>query len=135
MLNILDQMFKQYLVPIWVSCKGFQVNSTYASIKNYFGRSFMVIHSDIYLFKKQFFLRGFSLPLNVETLQAFGALFQIPHYYRKFLYCKTKILCTIAAIQKWTFFFYTLIFTLNHSRPKMSKFDTSVKKIIETFFF
>jgi hypothetical protein len=31
-------------------------------------------------------------------------------------------------------FFYTLIFTLNHSRPKMSKFDTSVKKIIETFF-
>jgi hypothetical protein len=30
----------------------------------------------------------------VETLQAFGALFQIPHYYRKFLYCKTKMLCT-----------------------------------------
>jgi hypothetical protein len=24
----------------------------------------------------------------VETLQAFGALFQIPHYYRKFLHCK-----------------------------------------------
>jgi hypothetical protein len=34
------------------------------------------------------FLRGFPLPFNVETLQAFGALFQIPHYYRKFLYCK-----------------------------------------------
>jgi hypothetical protein len=32
--------------------------------------------------------------MEVETVQAFGALFQIPHYYRKFLYCKTKILCT-----------------------------------------
>jgi hypothetical protein len=31
------------------------------------------------------FLRGFPLSFNVETLQAFGALFQIPHYYRKFL--------------------------------------------------
>jgi hypothetical protein len=30
---------------------------------------------------------------NVETLQAFGALFQIPQYYRKFLYYKTKMLC------------------------------------------
>jgi hypothetical protein len=40
------------------------------------------------------FLRGFPLPFNVETLQAFGALFQIPQYYRKFLYCKTKMLCT-----------------------------------------
>jgi hypothetical protein len=39
------------------------------------------------------FLRGFPLPFNVETLQAFGALFQIPHYYRKFWYCKTKMLC------------------------------------------
>jgi hypothetical protein len=29
---------------------------------------------------------------NVETLQAFGALFQIPQYYRKFLYCKLKML-------------------------------------------
>jgi hypothetical protein len=33
------------------------------------------------------------------------------------------------------FFFNSLIFTLNHRRPKMSKFDTSVKKIIETIFF
>jgi hypothetical protein len=33
------------------------------------------------------FLRGFPLKFNVETLQAFGALFQIPHYDRKFLYC------------------------------------------------
>jgi hypothetical protein len=40
------------------------------------------------------FSRGFPLPFNVETLQAFGALFQIPHYYRKFLCCKTKMLCT-----------------------------------------
>jgi hypothetical protein len=30
---------------------------------------------------------------NVETLQAFGAVFQIPQYYRKFLYYKTKMLC------------------------------------------
>jgi hypothetical protein len=27
----------------------------------------------------------------VQTLQAFGALFQIPQYYRKFLYYKTKM--------------------------------------------
>jgi hypothetical protein len=39
------------------------------------------------------FLRGFPLPFNVETLQAFGALSQIPHYCRKFLYCKTNMLC------------------------------------------
>jgi hypothetical protein len=32
-------------------------------------------------------------------------------------------------------FFNSFIFTLNHRRPKMSKFDTSVKKIIETIFF
>jgi hypothetical protein len=30
------------------------------------------------------FSRGFPSLFNVETLQAFGALFQIPHYYRKF---------------------------------------------------
>jgi hypothetical protein len=35
----------------------------------------------------------FRVPFNVETLQAFGALFEIPHYYRKFLYCKPKMLC------------------------------------------
>jgi hypothetical protein len=29
-------------------------------------------------------------------------------------------------------FFYSLIFTLNHRRPKMSKFDTSDKKFIQT---
>jgi hypothetical protein len=32
-------------------------------------------------------------------------------------------------------FFYSLIFTLNHGRPKMLKFDISVKKNIETIFF
>jgi hypothetical protein len=36
------------------------------------------------------FSRGFPLPFNMETLQTIGALFQIPHYYRKFLYCKTN---------------------------------------------
>jgi hypothetical protein len=34
-----------------------------------------------------------------ETLQAFGALFQIPHYYRKFLYCKPKISCPLIIIK------------------------------------
>jgi hypothetical protein len=42
---------------------------------------------------KKSFLRGFPLPFNVETLQAFRALFQIPHYYLKFLHCKSKMLC------------------------------------------
>jgi hypothetical protein len=32
-------------------------------------------------------------------------------------------------------FFYSLIFTLNYRRPKMSKFDTNDKKFIETIFF
>jgi hypothetical protein len=31
-------------------------------------------------------------------------------------------------------FFYSLIFTLNHRRPKMLKFDISVKKILKLFF-
>jgi hypothetical protein len=30
--------------------------------------------------KSKRILRGFPLPFNVETLQAFGAFFQIPHY-------------------------------------------------------
>jgi hypothetical protein len=41
--------------------------------------------------KRNSFSRGFPLPFNVETLQAFGELFQIPQYYRKFLYYKTKM--------------------------------------------
>jgi hypothetical protein len=36
------------------------------------------------------FSRGFPFLFNVKTLQAVGALFQTPHYYRKFLYCKKK---------------------------------------------
>jgi hypothetical protein len=51
----------------------------------------------IYLLRKQAiqnqrnsFPRGFSLPFNVEMLQAFEARFQILHYCRKFLYCKPK---------------------------------------------
>jgi hypothetical protein len=39
---------------------------------------------------KKFLFERISLPFNVETLQAFGALFQIPHYYQEFLYSKTK---------------------------------------------
>jgi hypothetical protein len=45
---------------------------------------------------KKFLFERISLaiqPFNVEMLQAFGALFQIPHYYRKFLHCKLKMLC------------------------------------------
>jgi hypothetical protein len=36
---------------------------------------------------KKFLFERISL-FNVETLQAFGAFFHIPHYYRKFLHCK-----------------------------------------------
>jgi hypothetical protein len=54
------------------------------------------------------FLRGFPLSFNVETLQAFGALFQIPHYYRKFLYCKTKMLCTYV-ISYYLYIFFNLL--------------------------
>jgi hypothetical protein len=49
------------------------------------------------------FSRGFPLPFNVETLQAFGALFQIPQYYRKFLYYKTKMLCKYVCSVKTIF--------------------------------
>jgi hypothetical protein len=30
-------------------------------------------------------------------------------------------------------FFYSLIFTVNHRRPKMSKFDTSDKNLLKLF--
>jgi hypothetical protein len=40
---------------------------------------------------KKFLFERISLVFNVETLQPFGGLFQIPHYYRKFLYCKPKM--------------------------------------------
>jgi hypothetical protein len=50
------------------------------------------------------FSRGFPLPFNVETLQAFGALFQIPQYYRKFLSYKTKMLCNyVININRFTY--------------------------------
>jgi hypothetical protein len=52
------------------------------------------------------FSRGFPLPFNVETLQAFGALFQIPQYYRKFLYYKTKMLCNYVINIKFRFILY-----------------------------
>jgi hypothetical protein len=39
----------------------------------------------------------------VETLQAFGALFQIPQYYRNFLYYKTKMLCNYVINIKFYF--------------------------------
>jgi hypothetical protein len=54
------------------------------------------------------FLRGFPLSFNVETLQAFGTLFQIPHYYRKFLYCKTKMLW-IYVISYYLYIFFNLL--------------------------
>jgi hypothetical protein len=52
------------------------------------------------------FSRGFPLPFNVETLQAFGALFQIPQYYRKFLYYKTKMLSNYVINIKFRFILY-----------------------------
>jgi hypothetical protein len=40
---------------------------------------------------KKFLFERISLAIfNVETLQAFGVFFQIPHYYRKFLYYNQK---------------------------------------------
>jgi hypothetical protein len=51
------------------------------------------------------FSRGFPLPFSVETLQAFGALFQIPQCYRKLLYYKTKMLCNyVINIRNFQFF-------------------------------
>jgi hypothetical protein len=57
------------------------------------------------------FLRGFPLLFNVETLQAFRALSQIPHYYRKFLHCKSKMLCYFFNYSNYIFFinFFTII--------------------------
>jgi hypothetical protein len=55
------------------------------------------------------FSKGFLF--NVETLQAFGALFQIPQYYRKFLYYKTKMLCNyVINIKFLRFLFYLRLF-------------------------
>jgi hypothetical protein len=57
-------------------------------------------------------------------LQAFGALFQIPHYYRKFLYCKTKILCTYVII------IYTAFFISLNIQCKMAMFSSKMDKSI-----
>jgi hypothetical protein len=51
------------------------------------------------------FSRGFPLLFNVETLQAFGALFQIPHYYRKFLHVNKKFYVIMLSIQSTYFLF------------------------------
>jgi hypothetical protein len=62
------------------------------------------------------FSRGFPLPFNVETLQAFGALFQIPQYYRKFLYYKTKMLCNYVINTRFCIFFFYIYIFLVHPR-------------------
>jgi hypothetical protein len=54
--------------------------------------------------QKNSFSRGFPLLFNVEALQAFGALFQIPHYYRKFLYCKSKMICNYKLCYQYKYF-------------------------------
>jgi hypothetical protein len=60
------------------------------------------------------FSRGYPLPFNVETLQAFGALFQIPQYYWKFLY-RTKMLCNyvinIRNFQIIIFYYFSRFFS------------------------
>jgi hypothetical protein len=68
------------------------------------------------------FSREFSLPFNVETLQAFGALFLIPHY-RKFVYCKTKILCTVGRQIK-----------LGHLKFNLCKSDHSIVNIFVSVY-
>jgi hypothetical protein len=42
---------------------------------------------------KKFLFERISLAIQRGNAEAFGALFQIPQYYRKFLYYKTKMLC------------------------------------------
>jgi hypothetical protein len=69
---------------------------------------------------------GFPLSFNVETLQAFGALFQIPQYYRKFLYYKTKILCNYQKIIRiWNNRKKILFKSLGFQHPKMALFFIS----------
>jgi hypothetical protein len=79
------------------------------------------------------FSRGFPLLFNVETRQAFGALFQIPHYYRKFLYCKTKILCKyLSFMYIFSYIKYSVfncLFFYLFTNPKNSKSVTKLKDI------
>jgi hypothetical protein len=44
----------------------------------------LIAESERFKIKEIPFREDFPCPFNVETLQAFGALFQIPQYYRKF---------------------------------------------------
>jgi hypothetical protein len=48
------------------------------------------------------FLRGFPLPFNGETLQAFGALLQIAHYNRKFCVVKQNYYVLHALTIEWS---------------------------------
>jgi hypothetical protein len=43
---------------------------------------------------KKFLLERISLAIQRGNAASIRALFHSPHYYRKFLYCKPKILCT-----------------------------------------
>jgi hypothetical protein len=43
---------------------------------------------------KKFLFERISLAIQRGNAASIGGLFQIPHYYRKFLYCKIKTLCT-----------------------------------------
>jgi hypothetical protein len=51
-----------------------------------------------------------TIDFNVETLQAFGALFQIRHYYRKCLHCKLKMLCNYVINTVYLLLCHFLIF-------------------------
>jgi hypothetical protein len=57
--------------------------------------------------ERNFFLRGFPLPFNVETQQAWGALFQIPHCYRKFLHLHLQIKNVRYLINNFYFLYFT----------------------------
>jgi hypothetical protein len=47
---------------------------------------------------KKFLFERISLAIQRGNAASIRGLFQIPHYYRKFLYCKTKMLCTYVII-------------------------------------
>jgi hypothetical protein len=66
----------------------------------------------------------------VETLQAFGALFQIPHYYRKFLHCKSKMLCPVASNKFWSSMSFQNFVRLSQIKKKsLPDYAQSVKKM------
>jgi hypothetical protein len=45
---------------------------------------------------KKLLFERISFAIQRGNAASIRALFQIPHYYRKFLYFKTKLLCTVA---------------------------------------